>query len=231
MCITGLVIWWPGIANWRRAFTVDVRRGWKRINFDLHSAVGIWTVTFVSVWAITGVYFAFPSQFRAVVNLVSPLTVARAPVSNVAMRERQPRPTWSALIEEARHQMPGRPVARVVIPATDEAAFHVLFADTAPTPVDASELRSVYLDQYTGVVLQGPAGSPRTAGDIVMAWVRPLHVGSFGGIFIKAAWLVLGLAPPLLFMSGMIMWWNRVVRERWARLTARTPAARDVVDM
>ena len=29
------------------------------------------------------------------------------------------------------------------------------------------------------------------------------------------AWLVLGLAPPLLFVTGFIMWWTRVVRSRW----------------
>ena len=32
MCATGLVIWWPGRSNWRRAFTVDVHRQWKRVN-------------------------------------------------------------------------------------------------------------------------------------------------------------------------------------------------------
>jgi len=30
---------------------------------------------------------------------------------------------------------------------------------------------------------------------------------------------VLGLAPPLLFVSGFIMWWTRVVRGRWVRVS------------
>ncbi len=55
----------------------------------------------------------------------------------------------------------------------------------------------------------------RTAGDIVMAWVAPLHVGNFGGNGIRVAWLLLGLAPPVLFVTGFIMWWTRVVRVRW----------------
>jgi uncharacterized iron-regulated membrane protein len=55
-----------------------------------------------------------------------------------------------------------------------------------------------------------------------MDWVAPLHVGSFGGTTIRAAWLVLGLAPPFLFVTGFIMWWSRVVKPRW--LTARGPA-------
>ena len=58
-----------------------------------------------------------------------------------------------------------------------------------------------------------PAG--QTLGDVVMDWVSPLHVGNFGGMPIRVAWLVLGLSPPLLFVTGFIMWWTRVVRPRW----------------
>ena len=41
---TGMVIWWPGIRNWKRALKVDFRRSWRRINWDLHSAAGFWTL-------------------------------------------------------------------------------------------------------------------------------------------------------------------------------------------
>jgi uncharacterized iron-regulated membrane protein len=55
-----------------------------------------------------------------------------------------------------------------------------------------------------------------------MDWVGPLHVGSFGGNAIRVAWLVLGLAPPLLFVTGFLMWWTRVVRPQRARVLATT---------
>jgi uncharacterized iron-regulated membrane protein len=55
----------------------------------------------------------------------------------------------------------------------------------------------------------------RSLGDVIMDWVAPLHVGSFGGMTVRIAWLILGLAPPLLFVTGFIMWWSRVVRPRW----------------
>jgi uncharacterized iron-regulated membrane protein len=52
-------------------------------------------------------------------------------------------------------------------------------------------------------------------GDITMDWVAPLHVGNFGGTPIRIMWFVLGLAPALMFVTGFIMWWTRVVRPRW----------------
>jgi uncharacterized iron-regulated membrane protein len=223
LCATGLVIWWPGVGQWRRGFTVDFSRSWKRVNWDLHSATGIWTVSIIAMWAITGIYFAFPSQFRAAVNAVSPLTVTRAPLSDPAGAERGAAPTWRALIAQAEAHVPDRFVARVVVPSNEQAAFHVLFSDVRPTPVGTSALSSVYLDRFTGALLQESPTGPRTAGDVVMAWVGPLHVGSFGGIGVKVAWLVLGLAPPLLFVTGFLMWWTRVVRVRWLR-TQSSPA-------
>ena len=227
LCMTGLVIWWPGIADWRRGLTVDFRRTWKRVNWELHGAVGIWTGALVAMWAVTGVYFAFPAQFRATVNAISPLTVAaRAPSSSVPVTGGGRAPSWRELISLAQARMPNRHVARVILPSNGRAAFLVTFSPVAPTPVGPAELTDVYLDQYTGAWLPRPTPGAKTFGDTVMAWVSPLHVGNFGGIPIRIAWLVLGLAPPLLFVTGFVMWWTRVVRPRWipARRSSREAA-------
>ena len=194
------------------------------MNWELHSAAGFWTAAFVAMWALTGIYFAFPSAFRSAVHAVSPLTDERAPVSDVTMRHRQPPPTWRALIEIAKREVPSRPVARVILPAHDRAAFQVGFVDRLPMPAGTADVETVYLDQYTGAVLAPPGPVRRSVGDIVMAWVAPLHVGSFGGMPVKVLWLLLGLAPPLLFVTGAVMWWNRVLRERRGRWFAPSRA-------
>jgi hypothetical protein len=31
---------------------------------------------------------------------------------------------------------------------------------------------------------------------------------------LKAVWAVIGLVPALMFVTGVIMWWSRVVRRR-----------------
>jgi uncharacterized iron-regulated membrane protein len=133
------------------------------------------------------------------------------------MRGRQKPPDWSALIDKARGLMPGRFAARVVMPSSDEAPLQVLFAATVPTPLGPNALEPVFLDQYTGAFLQAPDSS-RSTGDTIMAWMGPLHFGTFAGPVVKGAWFVMGLAPPALFITGFAMWWNRVPRGRWSRL-------------
>ena len=41
LCISGLVIWWPGIRRWRRGFQIRRRKGTYKLNYDLHNVVGI----------------------------------------------------------------------------------------------------------------------------------------------------------------------------------------------
>ncbi len=41
-----------------------------------------------------------------------------------------------------------------------------------------------------------------------------LHFGRFGGMGVRTTWIVLGLVPAALFITGAILWWNNVVRPR-----------------
>jgi uncharacterized iron-regulated membrane protein len=53
------------------------------------------------------------------------------------------------------------------------------------------------------------------SGDAILQWLSRLHFGRFGGWPIKALWTALGLIPLLLFITGAVMWWNRVLRPRF----------------
>jgi uncharacterized iron-regulated membrane protein len=132
LCLTGLVIWWPGVSNWRRSLTVDLKTNWKLFNWNLHSAVGFWSFLLVLLWAVSGIYLAFPNPFQSVVDYLQPLENFK----------------------------------------NDETRF----------------------------------------GDEVLRWLSRLHFGRFGGWPIKALWTVLGLIPLVLFITGTVMWWNRVLR-------------------
>ncbi len=66
--VTGAVIWWPGIGKWRRSLFIDWRENWRRLTWSLHSVMGVWTLVFILMWGVTGIYLAFPGPFSAVVD-------------------------------------------------------------------------------------------------------------------------------------------------------------------
>jgi uncharacterized iron-regulated membrane protein len=63
LCLTGAVIWWPGIIHWRRSLTVNWRSSFARINWDLHNVLGVWCFLFLAMWGISAMYFSFPQLF------------------------------------------------------------------------------------------------------------------------------------------------------------------------
>jgi uncharacterized iron-regulated membrane protein len=72
VCLTGAVIWWPGIRNWRRSLTVKWNARLPRFSWDLHSALGFWTFPFILMWGVSGIYFSFPDAFNSVLAFFDP---------------------------------------------------------------------------------------------------------------------------------------------------------------
>jgi uncharacterized iron-regulated membrane protein len=80
LALSGLVVWWQGIQNWKRGLWVRLKSGWKRINWDLHSSFGFWTLLLTLMWGVTGVFAAIPDPFREAVDYLEPLKpIARPP--------------------------------------------------------------------------------------------------------------------------------------------------------
>ena len=76
LCVTGAVVWWRGRGAWYRGLLVKRGARWRAALFDWHSALGFWTFFFLAVWALTGIYFAFPDAFLSIVDYFEPLDEA-----------------------------------------------------------------------------------------------------------------------------------------------------------
>jgi uncharacterized iron-regulated membrane protein len=68
----------------------------------------------------------------------------------------------------------------------------------------------------TGIYFAFPAAFD-ALGDDAIAWLVRLHFGRAFGPSVEALWVILGLAPCALVVTGSLMWWNRVMRNRMVR--------------
>jgi uncharacterized iron-regulated membrane protein len=218
MFATGLVVWWPGIDRWRQSLWVNPKAGWKRINWQLHSATGFWLFGLLMLWAVTGVQFAFREPFRRAVNAVSPLTVVQTPGSTPRPAGASGAADASILVAKSLALVPRAKMVRVVLPSNARGSVLVMMAYPHGYG-DTSDQVYLYFDQYTGALLgrRRIATEKQSAGDLFLKWIGPLHVGSFGGasaigMIVKVLWSALALGFPALAVSGALMWWNRVGR-------------------
>ncbi|MGA2711742.1 MAG: PepSY-associated TM helix domain-containing protein [Bryobacteraceae bacterium] len=175
LSFTGAVIWWPGIRNWRRSLTINPKASWKRINWELHSAIGFWTFVFFFMWSFTGIYLVFPAPFDTLINRFAPLDYYR-------LVSRQSEPS-------------------LLLTKTGSAVVFVPVADTANTK-GKRRRRTIHYSN----------------GDQIIRAFFGLHFGNFAGLGTRIVWAAIGLTPTFLFITGALMWWNRVLSREGRRL-------------
>lgn len=114
-------------------------------------------------------------------------------------------------------------------------AFTVVFALSGIYLANADMIQDFadWLDPVTA-----PRAGPRLV-DQVIYWLAYLHFGRVNGIGIicsgpgfcdkatKTVWALFGIAPAVMFVTGAMLWWNRVLRPRWksSRREAQTHSA------
>lgn len=223
LAVSGIVIWWPGRRQIARALRIDWSAGWKRVVFDLHNALGAWLLVPVVVLSMTGAYFTWPQVYREVVSRVSPVTRREAPRSTVPLSPAEP-VSLDVVIAQARRTNPAQPSIRVDLPGSPTSPYIVV---ATRGPEDGSRASTTtFVDRHSGAVLEvRRAGQAGTWGDAVIEWLAPLHTGHFGGPLVHVVWAVLGLAPTVLFVTGLLMWWNRLIVPRRRRMARASTGA------
>jgi uncharacterized iron-regulated membrane protein len=217
LCATGAVVWWAGFKHWTRGLKVNVHKSWRRINFDLHSAVGFWTLLILSMWAFTGVYFVWPRPIESFVNRFSSIASANPPVFVVPQRGNEPWVDLHRMIEQAQRSSPNAKFAGAFFPGNDKNALTLLMARGAAR--NFSQMDYVYFDPATGRQLAlWHRGINSTWGGSFIFWLSPLHFGYDWGLAIKILWAALGCALPLLSITGVLMYWNRSLSKKWKML-------------
>ncbi|MGV0026882.1 PepSY-associated TM helix domain-containing protein [Phormidesmis priestleyi] len=68
---------------------------------------------------------------------------------------------------------------------------------------------SVKLDQYSGKVLAVTDSRVAGLGDRILNSFTPIHYGTFGGLPTRIFYVFVGLAPTILMITGLVMWWLR----------------------
>jgi uncharacterized iron-regulated membrane protein len=222
--VTGMVIWWPGLRNWARALKVDLRRNWRRINFDLHNAVGFWTILIASFWAVSGVYFGWPRQVFLFVNSLSTVINARPPAVSVNPEVVDREPDLRSLVAQARTLDPGTTLGGIAFPYSRRAPLGILMR--RGNSVGREYVDTVYFNPYSGEYISTwRYGVNQSIGDWIIWLEIPLHFGTYWGLGVKILWAAAGVSMPLLAVTGLLMYWNRALRRKWRALRkARTEA-------
>jgi uncharacterized iron-regulated membrane protein len=207
LAATGLVVWWPGARDWRSGLRFETRARWRRKNYDLHRLTGFFASLLLMFVALTGAYFAFPKSYEAIVAWAARQpSVLLAPRTGIGSPQRI---SLDAIYATAVQAMPEGETTLFSFPQTRNAPYSL--RRMLPEDWRRTGDNLVYLDQYTGQVIRVNYHRELSGPIRFIRDMYPLHFGTFGGNLTRVLWIILGLAPAVLYVSGLLMWWNRSI--------------------
>ncbi|MBW4028249.1 MAG: PepSY domain-containing protein [Acidobacteria bacterium] len=222
--VTGIVLWWPGKKHWKRSLNVKWNARWPRRNWDMHSAFGFWTFPLLAMWALSGAYFIFPKPFLRLLSYACPMPAMDQLASN--WRPGQPVLPLDSLLHTAKLLYPQDRVAYIYMDTNRPGGVVKFFLSRDPSQPLTLEEDVVTLQPASAQVLANVSSAHWNLGERISTSIYSVHFGSFGGLPIEILWSILGLIPVLLTVTGYWMWWNRVLKKKWAALRASASAAR-----
>lgn len=209
LSITGILLW----SGWRKlisGFKIKWNAHIKRVNFDVHKVAGIVTGVFLTMIAFTGFCWNFWDYSKPLIHVATLTPIPTEPVSQPI--EGKSSSSLSDILKTADAALPGAVTTYIRLPQTPEGVF--LFGKKLPQETNEYGYSQVYLDQYTGEVVQFKNGLKPSRADRVLDSFVPVHYSTFGGLTTRILYVFVGIAPLVLFITGFVMWWYRYKGKR-----------------
>ncbi len=217
MCCSGVLLWWPGRRRLSNGFTVRWRARWRRRNHDLHRVGGFAVAGLLSLMAITGAYFGLHGAALSLLTSAggmggpAQVTFLRPPVTRDATV-----PVAMPLDDVYRAASASHDRRRIAHLSLPRKAGGVIAVDSLypGNPLNAGMVREYY-HPGSGELLNRLESASQPWGVRLSMAVAPIHFGQWGGLPAKMLWAMLGVTPGFLAVSGLLMWWNRVLAKRF----------------
>lgn len=202
--VSGVIVLLPTLV--KDLFILRIGKNLKRMWLDLHNALGLFSLPFHIIMALTAVVFAFHDQFYGAQGVLLEKN-GRAP-AEVQVQHHQPPLNPQQIVARLQEQAPG---------------FEPIYLNYHFDKDHGLEMRVAGSNSRYGMrgATFGYAGVDPFTGDITVTSYMPgeqdgwfatvtsffaLHFGNFGGNPVRWAYFLLGLAGAVLFYTGNLLW-------------------------
>lgn len=201
--LSGLYLWWP-----RKHLRIHGAWGSTKFWYDMHQAIGIFSLLPLFVLAATGAVIGFEDQWALLLDKVSPppTIYARQIETSLQPEAGAVQITPDRAVEIACSRLRGAIAYRVQMPRYGgRYQVNLLNLDDRI----ASGRNSISIDPWTGTVLSVALGTDLSFRERVAAWNEAMHTGDVFGITSRIVVAAASILVPIQVVSGCIIWLRR----------------------
>jgi len=216
---------------WTRFFDFRWTRSGRAFWSQFHKLGGLWSIWFLLVISITGVWYLYETGQRDItggpLNYGGTANFAKVVVPPPTSDPSIPKLPLDSLVAKAQRAFPDLDIHTISYGWYTDHESTVYFEGSTGFPLVRDRANQIWLDQRSGEVLMQHSWTEIPAYWIWSNAADPLHFGNFGGLTSKIIWFVFGLILCGLILSGTYLHTRRVGktagngdRYRWSGTSA-----------
>jgi uncharacterized iron-regulated membrane protein len=210
---TGIYLWWPRPKTWKAAFRFKMSaRGLARW-FSLHSVIGLYSAIAIFILSATGVWILKPEWVEPAINVATPLRGAPSASLIASKNACATSTTAETALNLAIAHLPNSKLTYLVSPEEDRKFFEINFSNADSWNVRDGDT-TVYVDPNCARIVDTIKGDSLSTGEAAKRATVPIHNGLMFGTIGQVFVFLAGLALPILYVSGLILWWRRRKQRR-----------------
>jgi uncharacterized iron-regulated membrane protein len=207
--ITGVVVY---KRFWRGFFKAPRLAHGARVFWgDFHRLAGLWSSGFIALMAITATWFLVQAALSD-----NHIEFPSQPASTLMTDQDIP------MMAAGSYPDPLSPDQAIHIVSKSIPGFQPSYINLPRHAYDYLEVggqgqipfiyQSASINPYSGATATSSFTSNRSALEVAVKTMRPLHTGDFGGLWIKLIWCFFGLLLSLMVLSGLLIWSKRTAK-------------------
>lgn len=214
LVVGGLYLWWPGIKKMSRGF--KIRRGTRyKFNYDLHKVIGFVALPFLLMWAVTGANFEFPFVSNLWYDVLPGSKPAEVEFATAKPpKGAEPIGDAAALAAIARVRPKDELVAFTRADPSDQTSTYSGYVAHGFDPWGHSDYPGdlgVAVDQFDAATTKVNFTDefPHRSAELEQQYFGTTHMGFLVNPWWRSIFLLFGLVPILLAVTGVTTWWIR----------------------
>ena len=210
--VSGVIVFLPGFA--KDIFALRIGKNLKRMWLDVHNVLGIFSLPFHIVMALTAIVFAFHDQFYGLQDKVAyggklpAMFEANEPEHHVHPEGGMAFLPPGLLVGRLAGQAPGFRVKDIRYIFQRDGTIETMLSGEDPRYGHRGpDFGMVAVNAYTGDIMSTeymPGRQPPMIATVTGFFA--LHFGNFGGAPVRWGYFALGLVGAFLFYSGNLLW-------------------------
>lgn len=223
--ISGFILWFPAkikswkkSTSWKPGFKIKTDGSFKRVNFDLHKALGFYSFLFVTIMAVTGPYFAFDWYKKSFAESMGVKKLQ--PDASDMKSDTSHRVALEKIIAASSALYPYSGNLRLNMPS--DAAGTVTILKSKMGFFDCAAIDRAHFDQYSGKLIRLESYADKKLGEKIVSSIKFIHTGELFGTFSKILYFIACLIATSLPITGVLIWWGKRNKEPKKAKSPRT---------